>query len=244
MQTLSREAIKLKGQTVTMCSSSDPYPPMEASIGLTRKCLEILVRSKCKLEIVTKSNLVVRDDDLFKKIPTTVAFTITTDDDSLAAILEPGAASPTARLAAAQDLITQGIPVLVRVDPIIPFVNDKPHKLLATLGSMGVKHITISTYKPKSDNWKRFSQAFPVAAEKLKPLYFQQGERIGGNTYLPKEVRYKILKEMHDVVTALGMKFGVCREGLPQLNSAPCDGSWLFNNWKGETGCLNRLTEL
>jgi DNA repair photolyase len=59
------------------------------------------------LEIVTKSNLVVRDDDLFKKAPTTVAFTITTDDDNLAGVLEPGAPSPSERISAAQDLIGQ-----------------------------------------------------------------------------------------------------------------------------------------
>jgi DNA repair photolyase len=212
-------------------------------VGLTRKCLEIFAQSNCKLEIVTKSNLVIRDDDLFKKVPTTVAFTITTGDDSLAELLEPGAPLPSARIVAAQDLISQGIPVIVRVDPIIPFVNDNPRKLLATLSAIGVKHIISSTYKPKPDNWKRFTQAFPKMAEKLKPLYFQQGERIGGNTYLPKEVRYKMLKEMHDLVSVLGMKFGVCREGLTALNTAPCDGSWLFNSWKGELGCLKRLKE-
>jgi DNA repair photolyase len=117
----------------------------------------------------------------------------------------------------------------VRIDPVIPFVNDKPEKLVATLASIGVKHITSSTYKIKPDNWHRFSAAMPEAAEKLKPLYFQQGEKIGGNTLLPRDLRLKLMENVRSLAMANGMKFGVCREGLAQLNTAACDGSWLLN---------------
>jgi DNA repair photolyase len=230
---LQREAAKLKGEIISISNSSDPYPKAEASTGLTRRCLEILAESNCRVQIITKSNLVARDDDLLSKIPSTVALTITTDDDQLARVLEPNAPSPTQRLRAAQDLIRQGIPVSVRIDPIIPFVNDQPQKLIATLASIGVKHITSSTYKVKPDNWKRLSQAMPEIAEKLKPLYFQQGERVGGNTLLPKDLRFKLMKGVRDLADANGMKFGVCREGFPRLNTAACDGSWLMPKAKG-----------
>jgi hypothetical protein len=73
----------------------------------------------------------------------------------------------------------------------------------------------------------------PKVAEKLKTLYFQQGEKIGGNTLLPKELRFRLLKGMRDLAVANGMKFGVCREGLAELNTAPCDGSWLMPKAKG-----------
>jgi DNA repair photolyase len=227
---LKREAAKLKGEIVSISNSSDPYPKAEASIGMTRRCLEILSESNCRIQIITKSNIVVRDDDLLSKIPSTVALTITTDDDAVAKIIEPNAPSPSQRLRAAQDLISQNIPVSVRIDPIIPFVNDQPQELIATLASIGVKHITSSTYKAKPDNWKRLSQAMPQIAEKLKPLYFQQGERVGGNTLLPKDLRFKLMKNVRDLSVASGMKFGVCREGIAQLNTAACDGSWLLNS--------------
>ncbi len=193
-----------------------------------RRCLEILAESNCKIQIITKSNLVTRDDDLLIKVPATVALTITTDDDELAKQIEPFAPSPSQRLRAAQDLIKAGILVSVRIDPIIPFVNDQPQKLIATLADIGVKHITCSTYKAKSDSWMRLTVAMPQVAEKLKPLYFVQGEKIGGSTLLPKEFRYKILKGTRDLAEAKGLKFGVCREGLAQLNTATCDGSWLM----------------
>jgi DNA repair photolyase len=198
-----------------------------------RRCLEILVENNCKIQIITKSNLVSRDDDLLCKIPSTVALTITTDDDALAKVIEPFAPSPTKRLRTAQDLTKAGIPVSVRIDPIIPTVNDKPQKLISTLASIGVKHITCSTYKAKADNWMRLSQALPEVSEELRPLYFQQGERIGGSTLLPKEYRFKLLKAIRDLALANAIQFGVCREGLAQLSTASCDGSWLMPKPKG-----------
>lgn len=230
---LKREASKLKGETVSISNSSDPYPRAEASEGLTRRCLEVLVKSRCKIQIITKSNLVTRDDDLLCRVPATVALTITTDDDSLAAILEPLAPSPSQRIRAAQDLIKAGIQVSVRIDPIIPYLNDQPQKLIVELANIGVKHITASTYKAKADNWMRLCKALPQVAEKLKPLYFVEGEKIGGSTLLPKNIRYKILKGMRDLAIANEIKFGVCREGLNQLNTASCDGSWLMPKSKG-----------
>jgi DNA repair photolyase len=85
---LKREAAKLNGETISIANSSDPYPRAEASTGLTRRCLEVLAESNCKIQIITKSNLVVRDDDLLSKIPSTVAFTVTTDDDDIAKLIE------------------------------------------------------------------------------------------------------------------------------------------------------------
>ncbi len=231
---LNREASKLKGETISLSNSSDPYPKIEASIGHTRKCLQILSGSNCKIQIITKSNIVTRDDDLLLNVPSTVALTIITDDDSIAKILEPGAPSPTQRIRAVQDLLSKGIPVSVRIDPIIPFVNDRQEKLVATLASIGVKHITSSTYKAKADNWMRLCTAMPQIAEKLKPLYFQQGERIGGNLLLPKDLRFKLLKNIRDLADLHGIKFGVCREGLPKLNTATCDGSWLITKTRLE----------
>ena len=232
---LNQEAAKLKGETISIANSSDPYPRAEASEGLTRRCLEILAESQCKIQIITKSNIVTRDDDLLTKIPATVALTITTDDENLARLIEPQAPSPSKRLRAVEDLIKAGIPVSVRIDPIIPLVNDQPQKLIEDLANIGVKHMTCSTYKAKADNWMRLAQIMPKIAEKLKPLYFQQGEKIGGSALLPKEVRFKILKNCRDLADSKGMKFGVCREGLAQLNTASCDGSWLMPKTEGKT---------
>jgi DNA repair photolyase len=116
----------------------------------------------------------------------------------------------------------------VRIDPVIPFVNDNPKSLIATLAAIGVKHVTSSTYKMKRDNWQRFADAMPATAEKLKPLYFEQGEKTGGYTLLPKTLRLKLMNTVRTIAMENGMRFGVCRENLSHLNTAACDGSWLM----------------
>lgn len=230
VQSLQREASKLKGETVSIANSSDPYPRLEAETGITRKCLTILAQSDCRIQVITKSDLVTRDADLLGKVPSTVAVTITTDDDDKARLIEPHAPSPTERLKTVETLICKGIPVSVRVDPVIPFVNDHSKSLIATLASMGVKHVTSSTYKVKRDNWQRFAVAMPETAEKLKSLYFGQGEKMGGYLLLPEAFRLKLLSEVRSLAVANGLQFGVCRENLSHLNTAACDGSWLMPN--------------
>jgi DNA repair photolyase len=153
----------------------------------------------------------------------------------LGGVLEPKAPSPTQRISAAQDLIKAGVPVSVRIDPIIPNVNDKPERLIKTLADIGVKHITCSTYKAKPDNWKRLCNALPKVMEKLKPLYFQEGEKVGGSALLSVEYRYKLLKGIRDFTLSQGLQFGVCREELKELSTAACDGSWLISENRGNT---------
>jgi DNA repair photolyase len=226
---LKREAAKLKGEILSISNSSDPYPNLEARTGLTRKCLEILSRHNCKIQIITKSNLVTRDIDLLRKIPSMVSLTITTEEDNTAKLIEPHAPPPSHRLKAVETLIAKEIPTSVRVDPIIPFLNDNVENLVKTLASIGVNHVTGSTYKVKPDNWQRFSTVLPKTAEKLRPLYFDEGEKIGRYVYLPKDLRLSLMKTLRATTEKYGIKFGTCREGLSQLNTAVCDGAWLLN---------------
>jgi DNA repair photolyase len=220
--------MKLKGEIVSIANSSDPYPRMEAEAGLTRKSLAILSQHDCRIQIITKSNLVTRDADVLSQVPSTVALTITTDDENIAKLIEPHAPSANERLKTVETLTSKGIPVSVRIDPIIPFVNDNPEKLIATLACIGVKHVTTSTYKAKPDTWRRLATAMPKIAEKLTPLYLKQGEKTAGYTLLPTDLRLRLLKKIRRLAIENGMKFGVCREGLSRLNTAACDGSWLM----------------
>ncbi len=226
---LKIEAIKLKGEVISISNSSDPYPNLEVKMGLMRQCLEILSQNNCKIQIITKSNIVTRDTDLLEKTTSMVSLTITTLDGKIAELLEPNAPPPSQRLEAVETLNKKGIPTSVRIDPVIPFVNDDPEKLVKILANIGVKHITSSTYKIKPANWQRFSMTMPQAAEKLKPLYFEKGEKRSGYTFLPRELRLKLMKNVRQKAEENGMKFGVCREGLSQLNTASCDGSWLLS---------------
>ncbi len=225
---LETEASKLRGELVSIANSSDPYPPIEQALGLTRSCLQILSKHHCKVQIATKSHLVTRDIDILKNIPCMVSMSVTTDDDETAKLLEPKAPPPTKRLEALEKLAKNNIPVSARIDPIIYSLNDNPDSLVDKLASIGVPHITCSTYKAKPDNWKRLAHVFPQLAKLLQPLYFEKGEQMGRSFYLPKELRRNIVEKVKRLVESYGIEFSSCREGLPQLNSAACDGSWLL----------------
>jgi DNA repair photolyase len=228
-QRLKGEAQKLKGEIVFMSNSSDPYPTVEARNAVTRTALEILSKQNCRIQVVTKSSLVVRDIDLLKKVPSMVSVTITTDDEQIAGIIEPHASSPSERLKAVETLIQNGLPTTVRIDPMIPFVNDKPKTLVRTLADLGVRQITSKTYHVRPDNWTRLEQAMPEIAAKLKHLYFEQGEKVGSYLYLPRDTRSKIMENIGSIAKRNGIPFATCTEGLSHLNTVVCDGTWLLN---------------
>jgi DNA repair photolyase len=222
---LKREAARLDGELVSISNSSDPYPRLEQKTGLTRECLKILAESKCRLQIVTKSDLVTRDIDILQNVPCVVSVTVLTTDDELSRRLEPGAPVSSKRLKAIEMLVKAEIPTTVRIDPLIPFLNDNLDSLVKTLAQLGALHITSSTYKIKPDNWKRFTAGFPTVAQKLKPLYFNEGEHVGRSIYLPRDMRFGLMKKAKELAEENNLKFGCCRESL-NLNSAVCDGSW------------------
>jgi hypothetical protein len=68
----------------------------------------------------------------------------------------------------------------------------------------------------------------PKTAEKLKPLYFEKGEKMGRYTYMPKTVRLVLMENMAKIAKKYGLKFATCREDIKGLNTATCDGSWLI----------------
>ena len=228
---LNREITKIKqNKYVTIANSNDPYQPIEEKFKLTREALRIFSSHSFKIMIVTKSNLILRDLDILKKSKVAVSITITTLNENKAKKLEPNAPSPEKRLEALKILSKSGIPVIARIDPIIPMINDMEiDDLVRSVAEVGIKHIVSSTYKVKLDNWSRMKKEFPKEMEKIKHLYFSKGEKINGYYYLPKEYRYELMKKVFDKAKELNVTFAVCREGFVELNcSKTCDGSHLI----------------
>lgn len=233
LRKVERDLRRLPGDAlISISNSSDPYTPMESKLMLTRGCLQLFRRRSRDLRIllITKSDLVARDADLLLGLRCAVTFTITTLDESLARRLEPGAPTPSRRIEAVRRLSEEGIPVGVRVDPIIPFLNDgEVEEILREARDAGAVHATFSTLKPRPDGWRRLENAFPDVCEKLRPLYFVEGERIGRSYYLPKPLRFKLVRRAAELAERLGLSYACCREGFPELNRAgSCDGSHLI----------------
>ena len=229
LRRLDREAAKVvPGLFIAISNSSDPYPPIENELGLTRGCLRILKERNFRVQIVTKSDLVTRDIDLLVAMKAAVAVTVTTLDESLSRRLEPGAPSPKRRLFALNELFRAGIPLSARIDPIIPGINDCGiEDLVCSLHSAGVRHITSSTYKARPDSIKKITAAFPEEGAALKEL-FSRGGRNSGSSYLPLDLRRSILEKVKSHAHQAGITFSTCREGFVFEEGISCDGSHLL----------------
>jgi DNA repair photolyase len=107
---------------------SDPYIPLPESLAITRTCLEIIDRYGFGLAIQTKSALILRDLELLKSInkkaKCVVQITLTTFDENLCRILEPRVSTTRERFEVLKIMRDIGIPTVVWLCPILPFIND------------------------------------------------------------------------------------------------------------------------
>jgi DNA repair photolyase len=117
-----------KPQTLALSGVTDPYQPIERKLGITRRCLEVLVEFRNPVGVVTKNRLVSRDADLLAELArhqaAAVYLSVTTLDPDLSRILEPRTSHPAERLAAIRELAAAGVPCGVMVAPVIPALTD------------------------------------------------------------------------------------------------------------------------
>ena len=116
---------------------TDSYMPLERKIQYTRRCLEVIEKYGYGLAIQTKSNLILRDLDLLKaineKAKCVVQMTLTTFDEELCKILEPGVCATKERVEVLKTVKDNGIPTVVWLCPLLPFINDTEENLLGIL---------------------------------------------------------------------------------------------------------------
>lgn len=118
---LNKEIEKKRKGTVWVSGVCDPYQPLEAKYQLTSRCLDILVKHNWPVVIQTRSPLVLRDMDIFRKSnKIQVGLSIGTSNDEVRKAFEPGAPSIMDRLKAVEILHQNGIPTYVMIAPILP----------------------------------------------------------------------------------------------------------------------------
>jgi len=116
--------------TGSMC---DPYLHIEEQLLITRKCLEIIDRYDFGVDILTKSDRILRDLNLIEKInnktKAVVEMTLTTFDDDLCKIIEPNVCATSKRFEVLMKCKQKGIPTVVWLSPILPFINDSEENI-------------------------------------------------------------------------------------------------------------------
>ena len=129
-------------------SMSDPYMHCEEQLRLTRRCLEIILKHGFGAAVQTKSDRILQDIDLLDEINRSakcvVQMTLTTYDDDLCRILEPNVCNTKQRIRVLEAMRERGIPTLVWMTPILPFINDTEENITAILNEcvrVGVKGV-------------------------------------------------------------------------------------------------------
>ena len=120
--------------TGSMC---DPYLHLEEELGITRECLKVIERYGFGFSVITKSDRILRDMDLLasinKKARCVVQITLTTYDDELCKIIEPNVSVTSERFRVLEIMRDAGIPTVVWLCPVLPFINDTEENLRGIL---------------------------------------------------------------------------------------------------------------
>ncbi len=183
---------------------SDPYLHAEEKLQLTRRCLELIDEYGFGLAIQTKSDLILRDLDLLKRInqktKCVVQMTLTTYDENLCKILEPNVCTTKRRAEVLNILRDEGIPTICWMTPILPFINDTEENICGILKYCieakvyGIMQFGIGVTLRDGDRqyfYRKLDQYFPRMKERYIHTY--------GNAYelpVPKQAQLlQILRE-------------------------------------------------
>lgn len=116
---------KYDGKKILISSVTDPYLPLEKRYESTKKILQALIGTTAEIQILTKSKLVTRDIDLFKKFENIkVGISLNTLDDEFSRIIEPAASKPSDRLEALKKIANENINTYVFISPFFPEITD------------------------------------------------------------------------------------------------------------------------
>lgn len=182
-------------------SMSDPYMHCEKELRLTRQCLEIIYKYGFGLSILTKSDLILRDiyllSDINMSAKCVVQMTLTTFDDKLCSIIEPNVCNTTRRLEVLEKMNKKGIPTMVWLSPILPFINDTSENISAILNAcanVGVKGIiSFGMGLTLRDGDRKYYYA---ALERHFPKMKEKYIRTYGNAYELPSPREKELMQL------------------------------------------------
>ncbi|MBO4927219.1 MAG: radical SAM protein [Clostridiales bacterium] len=194
-------------------SMSDPYMHCEEKLHITRQCLEVILKYGFGAAVQTKSDRILADIDLLEKInrnaKCVVQMTLTTYDDELCSILEPHVCNTKRRIEVLEEMQKRGIPTVVWLTPILPFINDTKENVSAILNEcvrVGVKGIIdfgMGLTLREGDReyfYEALDRSFPGLKEKYIRTY--------GNSYeVPSPNSKELLTILRDTCEANGIMY-------------------------------------
>ena len=184
-QLLRKEIPKLRefGPISISSGVSDPYQPVEKDEGLMRKCAEVLIEHQLPVFLMTKSNLALRDLDLWQKVNDSAGMTLMISlvflDDKEREIFEPGASTVAERIDLIRAFKEAGVDVAVSAMPFLPYINDSAHhleELFRQLKELEVSHVipgelTLRPGRQKDCYFAKIKKNYPKLMRKYEHLF-------------------------------------------------------------------------
>ena len=181
---------------------TDPYIPLEKKLGYTRKALLLIEKYGFGVALQTKSDLVLRDLDILRRInektKAVVQMTLTTADEKLCRIIEPNVSTTNERFEALKALRDAGIPTVVWLCPVLPFINDTEENIRTILGmcvEAGVRGVLCfgMGLTLREGNREYFYRQLDIHFPRLKERYI----RTYGNNYVVDSPRSTELMRLY-----------------------------------------------
>ena len=218
---LKNRARKREYGFIGLGSSTDPYPPMEKDLNLTRELLKIIYRFKFPVNVTTKSKLILRDMELLKKmdekavIPSRfagklehgviISFSFSTVDPILAQIFEPSCSTVEERLKTMQKFKKEGFLVGANLMPLLPFLSDSEEELDIMIGKMkeyGADFILVAGLTLFGDEPNDCKVRYFNALEKHFPELVEDTEKLFGSSFAPPGKYQHDLAKLGDKLAA------------------------------------------
>lgn len=196
-----------KGQygVIVMSSATDPYLHFEKELEMTRRILELILKHRFPLHVITKSDLIIRDIDLLHQInerailpvqltgklqqKVFISFSFSTVDDGIAKIFEPGATPPSIRLQTLKHIVKNGLLTGVSMMPLLPYISDTGEHLELMYSSFkdaGASYVFPSTITLFGNEKSDSKTLVMRAIEKHYPHLLDKYHRLFDNSdYLP-----------------------------------------------------------
>jgi len=180
---LAQELKTFNPEPVNLGGVCDSYQHAERDYKIMPEVLKQLKKHNVPIVLSTKSTLVLRDIDILKEMDARVAFTVTTMDETVAGLIEPGAPPPKERIAALRQLKKAGIKIGVHMMPIIPYLTSDMESMEAVYKAakaIGAGYVLAGAVNLKGSTRKGFfdsiRESFPYEYGKINSLYRDRRE--------------------------------------------------------------------
>jgi DNA repair photolyase len=213
VEVLKRQLRRAEPGAVFVSSACDGWQPIEKEWRLTRRCCELLLERGFRVNVLTKNALVLRDMDLFAGQNVNVGITVTTLDEQLRRLWEPGASSVAKRFQVIEEAKRRSLDTSIMFGPLLPFLSDSQESLVALFqraAELEIDQIWVDAINARPRVWPAVAELlqreFPELREPYQKILFDRHAR---DAYLA-ELRQRIAAAAKE--SGLGRRVRACLE--------------------------------